>query len=270
MNPDHLRAVTTNAPAAHRLAGVGACLLVLSAAACAPRMVEVQPALPPAHPEFTYPAVPDSLRRTAATPHLVRGWQLLQRDERQAAAREFATALQRDPGFYPAMAASGYVALAGDDYPQALASFDAALGRDARYLPALVGRGHALLALDRLDDATAAFEAAVATDPSLQPLHDRVEVLRVRRLQSLIETARLAAERGRTDEARAAYADAIARSPESAFLHRELAGVERRAGEREAARRHLTRAVEIDPTAPLVGTLPSPLVLDRGQVANLI
>jgi hypothetical protein len=28
--------------------------------------------------------------------------------------------------------------------------------------------------------------------------------------------------------------------------------------------------VEIDPTAPLVGTLPSPLVLDRGQVANII
>jgi tetratricopeptide (TPR) repeat protein len=208
----------------------------------------LMPALAPAYPEFHYPDVPASLRDPRATAALDRGWQSLQRNDIAAAQREFQAALGSEQTFYPAIAAQGYAALGRQQYADALQSFDAALTRDRTYLPALVGRGHALLALDRPDEALVAFDAAATQDPTLEELRNRVDVLRFRSVQTRIAQARAAAAAGRISDARAAYDAAIAASPESGFLFRELAAVDRAAADDSASIAHLRRAIELDST----------------------
>ena len=130
---------------------------------------------------------------------------------------------------------------------RALSAFDAALRDAPAYLPALIGRGRTLLDMKRDADALAAFEAALAADGSLVDVRRRVEVLRFRTVEQVIDAARSAAAAGRLDEARSAYERAVTLSPDSAFLYRELAGVERRQGDYDPAIRHFTRASELDP-----------------------
>ena len=114
-------------------------------------------------------------------------------------------------------------------------------------ISALVGRGHALVSLEREPEALASFEAAIAIDASLTDLSRRVEVLRFRGQQDELNRARNAARAGRFDEATAIYERAIAASPDSAFLYRELAGVERQTGASDRALEHFTRAVALEP-----------------------
>jgi tetratricopeptide (TPR) repeat protein len=200
-----------------------------------------------AHPEFLYPSVPAGLQKTFSAQHVDLGWRYLQIDDLRGADSEFAAALKSDPKMYPAHAGHGFVALARRDFDRAVPAFDAALATSASYVPALVGRGQALLALGREGDALALFETAVKLDPTLTDVRQRAEVLRFRGVQDLIETARAAAKSGRFPEARAAYERAIAISPESAFLYRELGVLERRAGNMEQAMLRLRRATELDP-----------------------
>jgi tetratricopeptide (TPR) repeat protein len=222
-------------------------LLVMMLAACAPAITP--PAVPtaPAHPEFMFPAIPQTLRGTQAAERVERGWLYLQSDDLRSASREFSSALRTSPTFFPARTGDGYVALARRDYRDALGAFDEALTHASGYVPALVGRGQALLALRRDGDALAAFEAALAADPSLTDVERRVEVLRFRGLQDVIDSARRAAQTGRLQEARTGYLQALDASPESPFLYRELALVERRLGDPDAALVHLRRASELDP-----------------------
>jgi tetratricopeptide (TPR) repeat protein len=91
-----------------------------------------------------------------------------------------------------------------------------------RYAPALVGRGEALLGLGDRDQALKSLEAAVVADPGLAGLRSRIEVLRVRGLQDDVAAARKAADAGRLDEARKLYDHALAASPDSQFLYREI------------------------------------------------
>ena len=142
----------------------------------------------------------------------------------------------------------GYLELARGNHKVAADRFERALLTDADYVPALVGRGQALLELDRAGDALASFEAALARDPSLTNLRARVDVLRFRATQDLLARAKKAAEARRWDEASAAYQQAIAASPESAFLYRELALIEQQAGRREAALDNFRRAAQLDST----------------------
>jgi tetratricopeptide (TPR) repeat protein len=222
-------------------------VLVALAAGCAARAVP--PPLPAAlrYPDFVFPAVPAALRQAPGAERIDAGWRYLQNDLLRNAEREFAAAIRRSPSLYPARAGEGYVALARDDHDTALDAFDAALRDAPGYAPALVGRGQALLELERGAEALAAFERALAADPSLTALRQRIDVLRFRSLQDLIAAARSAAAAGRLDDARDAYDRALAASPESAFLHRELGAVERRRGSADAALAHFRRAVELDP-----------------------
>jgi tetratricopeptide (TPR) repeat protein len=237
-------------------------LLMLTAAllsgallsACAPKRT-----LPPApaaiaHGEFVYPAIPPALRGKPGADLVDLGWRDLQRDDAFAAERTFSQALRRNAALYPARTGQGYVALSRRDFSRALTAFDAALKANPAYASALVGRGQTLLALGREREALAALEAALTADSSLTDVRRRVEVLRFRGLQDLIESARDAARKGRDDEARAAYGRALAASPESAFIHRELGLLERKAGRADQALQELNRAAELDPsdTASLV------------------
>ena len=71
-------------------------------------------------------------------------------------------------------------------------------------------------------------------------------MLRFRSAQAGLANARAAARAGRLDEAIRAYAAAIASSPGSSFLFRELAVVEREHGDVQAALDHFRKAVELD------------------------
>ena len=86
----------------------------------------------------------------------------------------------------------------------------------------------------------------MAKDPSLTDLKSRVDVLRFRSAQDLLARAKSAADGRRWEEAKAAYQQAIAASPDSAFLYRELAIVEQRAGQPTEALANFRKAVELD------------------------
>src|SRR4029077_11899024 len=62
-----------------------------------------------------------------------------------------------------------------------------------------------------------------------------------------LAAARQAAKAGKLDDAVRAYANAIASSPESAFLYRELAGVEAKRGGTAAALADSRKALAIEP-----------------------
>jgi tetratricopeptide (TPR) repeat protein len=118
------------------------------------------------------------------------------------------------------------------------------------YAPALAGRGQALLGLKRDDEALASFEAALVADPGLADVARRVEVLRFRAVQDRLAAARAAAAAGQLEAARAAYERAIAASPESALLYRELGHVEQRLGVLDRALEHARKAVDVDRADP--------------------
>src|SRR6266511_2178960 len=222
-------------------------LLVALVAGCAAKKIAPPPPpVAPRHPEFLYPAAPEGTP-AAQIAQIEVGWRFLQADNLRNAERTFGDLLKARPSFYAAAAGLGYVQLAGRDPKSAVTQFDRALQSATTYVPALVGRGEALLELNRDAEALASFEAAIKLDPSLADLRSRVEVLRFRGLQDSLARAKAASEAARWDEARAAYNEAIAASPESAFLYRDLGLVDRKAGDTAAALEHLRKAVELDP-----------------------
>jgi tetratricopeptide (TPR) repeat protein len=223
-----------------------ALVTTLAAASCATRVAAPPTVTTPRYPDFVYPSVPPQWRASEAEGQQALGWQWLQAGGPRTAERVFGSLIDRTPTFYPAEAGLGYVALATQDYAGALARFDAALSLERGYVSALVGRGEALLGLAREEEALGSFQAALAVDASLDLPRRRVDVLQFRLLQANLARARRAAEAGRHDEAMRAYRQAIAASPESGFLYRELGVVERRGGELALALEHLQRAVELD------------------------
>jgi hypothetical protein len=139
------------------------------------------------------------------------------------------------------------VNLARANHAAAVERFSRALDRGAAYLPALIGRGEALLAADRGAEALDSFEAALVVDPSLADIRRRVDVLRFRVVQESVDVARRAARDGRADEARDHYTRALAASPDSALLWRELGTLERRAGHFDRALEFARKAADLDP-----------------------
>jgi tetratricopeptide (TPR) repeat protein len=222
----------------------GILVALLLAAACAPKLAPPPAVSAPKFPDFVFPAVIEEVDAVTAERQRA-AWQWLQAGDLRTADRVFTAILKRKPQFTPAESGLGYVQLARHQPDDALARFAAALSHTPSYAPALAGRAQALLALGRDAEALSSLEAAAAADPSLD-LGPRIEVLRFRGTQAKIAAARRAAEQGRLDEARTAYEQAIALSPDSAFLLRELAAVDERAGELPKAAEHLRKAIALD------------------------
>ncbi len=220
-------------------------VLIAVTAACAPPPPVVVAPTSPAHPDFVYPAAAPGTP-PATLERLDRGWRLLQSSDPAAAEREFATLLRANRSFAPALAGQGYVELARRRSDEALTAFDRAAAVAPGYAPALVGRALTLLGAGRDDDALAAFEAALAADATLPDVGTRIELLRVQQLQDRVSRGERAAAAGRWDEAREAYLAAIAASPESPFLHRDLARMELRAERFDAALDHARQALALD------------------------
>ena len=212
---------------------------------CAPKAPPVAPGAPK-HPDFVFPVAPQGTKPDQAS-RIDRGWQYLQLDDHRNAEIEFAAALKQQPGFVSAETAMAYLSWARGNERDAATRFDRALQTDASYVPALIGKGQVMLELDRDADALASFEAALAADPSLTDLRSRVDVLKFRATQDMLARAKSAADARRWDEAASIYRQAIALSPESGFLYRDLAAVEQRSGQTAAALEHYRKAVDIDP-----------------------
>jgi tetratricopeptide (TPR) repeat protein len=222
---------------------------VVFVSACAPKTAPAPAVTAPKFPEFMRPVVPAAMADGPAAASAARGWTFLQAGDLRTAEREFAAALKTLPAFYPAETSLGYLELARKDARAALPHFDRALELNAQHddVAAFLGRATALLALNREADALVALEGALAADPSQTELARRVEVLRFRNAEQRLARARDAARSGRLDEAAQAYTAAIAGSPDSAFLYRELAGVEKQKGDVDAALEHFRKAAALDP-----------------------
>jgi tetratricopeptide (TPR) repeat protein len=240
--------------------------MALLAAACASRTAPIPAAATAiAHGEFVFPAVPASLRGTPGSDLIDVGWRYLQSDNAPAADRTFAFALRRNAKLYPARTGLGYVALARRDPSGALSTFDEALKSDPSYAPALVGRGEALLALGRQDEALTALEGALAADATLADVRRRIDVLRFRSLQDVIDAAREAAREGREADARGAYGRALSASPDSPFLHRELGLLDRKTGHPDQALERFKRAAALDPADTVSLIQIGELLEERGD-----
>jgi tetratricopeptide (TPR) repeat protein len=238
----------TRSPAGGGRAFVAAAAIATLAivSACAPKTANLPAPGTPHYPEFAYPEPPAGMPAIAVDRHRI-GWQWLQSGDLRAAERSFNANLKDYPQFFPAEAGLGYVALARKDYKEAIGHFDRVVAADAANAPALVARGDAWLSLGQRDQALASFVAAVAIDPKLTDVQSRVEVLRVRGLQEYVSVARKAAEDGRLAEAEAAYEQAIQASPQSPFLYRELAEIERKDRKLAAALEHARKASALEP-----------------------
>jgi tetratricopeptide (TPR) repeat protein len=237
---------------------------------CAPVLAPPPVVTVPRYPDFVFPSTPPSLARGDLAERQQRGWQFLQAGDARAARREFTTALKADTMFYPAEAGLAYVSLADHDYADAGARFDRVLSQAAGYVPALVGRGDALVGAGRMDEAAKSFRDALAADPLLDDVRRRLDVLTFRTQQETLKAARQAGDSGRFDEASAAYERAIAVSPDSALLFRELAAIERKQGKPDQALEHLRKAVALDPSEPRALVQLGELLEERGDFVGAI
>jgi len=244
------------------------CLLAV-AAGCAAKLPPSPPAVTaPRYPDYIVPGVPRGVGTPAAVERHMAGWGWLQAGDLRAAERNFAAALKQSASFYPAEVGLGYVALANKKQKEALLHFDRAVVVNPRYAPALSGRAEALLALGEEKEALQSLDAALQADPSLTVLRTRIDVLRFRGQQQEIETARRLAQAGQLDDARGAYIGALETSPDSPFLHRELADVELRAGRLDAALNHASRAAALEPDESRTHVLLGEIYEAQGDVAK--
>jgi len=227
---------------------VAAALFAMFASACASAIAPAPIVTTPKFPDFVTPAIPSAFVGSASAINESRGWAFLQSGDLRTAEHEFKAALQNNPQFFPAEVSLGYLDFARKDTKAALARFDRVLDEHHDDLSALVGRGQVLLASNRDGDALTAFEAALAVDPNQPDIRRRVDVLKFRVLEQEIAQARQAAKSGKLDEAAQAYQQAIAGQPDSPFLYRELAAVERQQGNLHAALEHYRKSASVDPT----------------------
>src|SRR5262245_46799534 len=227
-------------------------LALVAAAGCTanPKLTLPPAGTAPHFPDYVFPLVPATLAPSGVDALHELGWQWLQAGDPKSAERNFTAALRQSPGFYPSEAGLGYTALARKDSKEATSHFERALAANPLYAPALAGKGEALLTLGQRDQALASFEAAMSADPQLSAIRSRIEVLRFRGLQDDVDAARKAADAGRLPEARGLYERTIAASPDSPFLYRELAIVEKREGNLAGALEHAQKAATLNPTEP--------------------
>lgn len=228
-------------------ATIAALVIAVMAGACAPRTV-----IPPApaglrYPDFVYPAPPERAGDPRTRSRHEAAWSRLQSGDLRTAEAAFTDLLTQHPSFFPAAVGWGYVLVAGGKSKEALARFEQALRQAPRYAPALAGRAEAWLAAGQRDSALVGFEAALSADGTLSDVRRRIDVLKFDRVRERIAVAKRAADAGRLDDARDAYAAAIAASPESAFLYRDLGFVEVRRNDLPAAEKDFRRALALDP-----------------------
>ena len=204
----------------------------------------------PRYPDFVFPRGAADLRRTRSRRSgSKRGWAVpAGRRPARRAARVRARRSRPTPAFYPADAGLAYARLAPATPTEAEARFDRALART----PGTCRPSSAA--------ATRCWRSAAPTrrlpptrrrwprSPTSRDVQRRLETLRVPQPAGrAADGPRGGGGRAATTRRVEAYERAIAGSPDSAFLYRELAVVERRQGDRTRALEHLRRAADARP-----------------------
>ncbi|HXT69899.1 MAG TPA: S-layer homology domain-containing protein [Vicinamibacterales bacterium] len=246
------------------LAVTGLCLIAWACASAPPRTGSGV-----AFPDLPAPDIP--ARLSIAAPlrerHL-QAWKQLQANDLRAATATYAEVLKGQPSFYPAETGLGLVAIAQRQYRPAIARFTAALARDARYLPALRGLVAAEVAVEDFDAAVSALERVIAIDPSREAERTRLELLRVRQVQLLTESGRRARSAGRHGEAADVFTRALAISPASATLMRELALEELAAGKAAEAEARVRKALQLESSDAETHAALGAILEARGRLAE--
>lgn len=240
------------------------------AASCAARVMVPPAPTAPRYPDFVYPQPPSGLGDDRTRAAQLRGWQLLQNGDIKGAERELLALVKRTPAFYPGEVALAYALVAGQKPTDALGRVDRVLRQFPRYAPALAGKGEVLLASQQHEAAISSFEAALAADPGLSDLTRRLDVLRFGRVRELMAQATNAADAGRWDEARRAYEAAVATSPTSAFLYRDLGAAELRLHVASSAVAHLRQALALDDRDPRAWLLLGEALEQQGALSEAV
>ncbi|MFI5177297.1 MAG: tetratricopeptide repeat protein [Vicinamibacterales bacterium] len=208
------------------------------------------PGPPPAprYPDYPTPDVPATLRvapevRAAQD----RAWAQLQAGDARGADAAFTALLRQSPAFFPAQAGLGFALLAERQYRPAAAHFAAVLAKNEKYLPAWQGQADAQLALGDEAGAITSLDHVLALDPKNDVVRSRLDLLRFRQVQALIDAGRKARDAGRLEDAQTDFERAQALSPTSAVIFRELAVVETARGALDQAEAHARRATQLDP-----------------------
>lgn len=199
-------------------------------------------------PDYPRPDLsPDLTREPRLAQLQTLAWAQLQSGDARAAERTSRDLLKRAPKAVPSQTTLGFARLAQGDEVEALQWFDRVLAAQPGHVPALVGRGEALVELGREGEAFEAYQSVLEVVPDQPVALRRVEVLRFRAVQSDVAAAQAALAGRRLDEARDHYGRAVKASPDSAFLQRDLADVERQLGNGDRARTLIERALTLDP-----------------------
>ena len=221
--------------------------VLIGVAGCASNPNKPAAATAPAFATFAMPTVPATL---SVPPERLQqhdtAWRLLQAGDARGAAQAFQEILKRWPDFYPSETGWAYALLAAQQYPDAVVRFRAALFREQRYAPALQGLVEAELAQGHTSEAIDALERLVpfASDP--EAARTRLEVLRLKEIQSFVDGARAARQSGRLDEARGLLERALNRAPLNVGILAELAAVETARGSLETAELYARRAISVN------------------------
>ena len=224
-----------------------AAAVVALAIACVPKNAPAPVVTTPRFPTYPQPDIPASLRasKDVLDRHDV-AWRRLQAGDLRGASRDFAALVKQNPALYPAETGLAFVDLAEKDFKNAATRFSAVLAREGRYVPALVGLAEAQIGLNNDGQAIAALERVLAIDPKREAVRSRLELLRFRMVQTLIDEGRRARQANRLDAAEQAFEQALAVSPGSTLILRELAQVELQAGRADDAEGHIRQAVKLD------------------------
>jgi len=211
---------------------------------CATRVPIV---ITPSYPGYIFPAVPvDYIDSLEARRH-EDAWAFLQVGNLTTAQSRYAALLDRNPYFYPAVTALGWVSLARGDYQEAVDYFERVAREQPAYVAAFVGLGETMLVLNETEKALLAFEAALAEDSTLRSIAQIIRELRFSLMSEQLVVARAAAGESRFSEAKLTYEKIISRSPESAFLQIELGRIELAQGDAEEALSRARQAAMLDP-----------------------
>lgn len=230
--------------------GLLAFLAVAGGAACVS-----SPSKPPATPgapafaDLTPADIPASLKAAQADrDQQSAAWRKLQSKDLKGASRDYSEILRRTPGFYPAETGLGLVALADRQYKAAVPRFQSALARDNRYVPAWRGLVDAQLGAGNDDEAILALERIVALGAAREPDRNRLDLLKLKQVQGLIQSGRRAAQAGRFEDADALFSRALALSPSSVDILNELTAVETvNKRDLDDAEAHAKKALALEP-----------------------
>jgi len=223
-----------------------AVLLAIVGTACASNP-KVPVVTTPKYPQYAAPDVPPAL--TLAPDLRTRfdnGWQRFQAGDVRGASRDFSAVLKSAPGFYPATTALGFVHLVDKQFKPAIVEFEAATKANGQYVPAWTGLAEAHLGVNDETQALAALQRVLALDPKREAVRSRIELLKFRQLQSVIDSGRRARLAGKFEDAQTALERALALDPTSGLVLRELALTEVSLGAFDQAEAHARKAVQLD------------------------